>query len=672
MITLYNIQERVPVRTPLVIVHGEASAKQGTLIVANGNGPPLFYEINAGFFKAPVHLEPGNNSVSFTVRQGNKDLESIRANINYERIDNKPVHLCLLLAKDSPGFFDTTSQKAQEEGNGIELAVQKLRVAARLMQAFTHEQMQRAGFGSRTFNFAEEVANDTLLEQEGGQVRRNTVKIHVIRSSKTLKELRDPNLAQQNSKGTNTGGLFGIAMNDVKRTIPTEHPTQAAVMFLDAHWDTKLKLILTHAALGGGDGDLKLAIFGSHGIFSWPKSLERVQYAFQDTTRSNINEVANDSNQCGTYWECLNITMGAFLHEIGHLLGSPHQVSGIMLRDYVTFNRSFTSREVQCLRTGSKGKAPLLPSDECAWHRLDLLRYLHHPSFALPSDSQDPTFGHRNKDGGPSLLPMGNGSGYVKSPTGIYAVEVIQEDLARGYWEYKPQSLGGQGTQHEIQLIVNDLNGLLPNDRRDKEFDIRILSSGGEYFHKDVRKLLTDSSNVLTADWGAGKQRALKSGSLGDSSRGKAFPPLLFDSARVVNVRVYWGGALDGVRFDIGAPPVPARDYKSQTMLSKAFSAMSIGSQTVSGSVTVGKPTNNYSDFALKAGEGIKEFRIRSGAWIDAIQIVTSLGRTSEMYGSKNGGGQHTLEAPAGFKIVGMFGSVGQWLDSLGIVYAEV
>lgn len=41
-----------------------------------------------------------------------------------------------------------------------------------------------------------------------------------------------------------------------------------------------------------------------------------------------------------------------------------------------------------------------------------------------------------------------------------------------------------------------------------------------------------------------------------------------------------------------------------------------------------------------RRGETILGFSVRAGAWIDGIEILTSIGRRSGMYGNANGGSQ--------------------------------
>ncbi|KAH3670344.1 hypothetical protein WICMUC_004840 [Wickerhamomyces mucosus] len=698
----YNIQNKTTVHTPLFIIHGESVSEKGGFITVSHKHnafPPLHYEVSDGFFKLVTHLDPGLNPLvisqyhglvanGFPVSKNPPLITSTELSIYYQPLtQNQPIHLCLLIAKDSPATFDTTSIKKQQEGNDLNLAIKKLRVAGRLMQAYTNEQMLRAGFGNRTFNFVEEETNDTQFFQENESVIRNTIKIHVLRSRRTLSEIRDPNAAQQNEQGSRRGQLFdfaGEALRDYGAPFSTatpETPVQAAVLLLDSHWDKKLNLILAHAALGGGDNKLRLAIFGSHGVYSWPAYYEQIVPAFQDTTRSDINEVANDSNECSSYWECLNITNGAFMHEIGHLIGSPHQTYGIMLRDYITLNRSFVSREAICVRTGSQGKSPILPADECKWHRLDLLRFLYHPSFSLPSDSNDPSFGKDLKiSGKPVLLPLGNSRALLTSETGIYAIEIYKGDLAYAFIEFLPLSLGGQGPQKEINISYNDLKSRLPQDKQEGDYEVHALSiDGNQSEFREFHKLINDDSNFIHSDFGLGRGQltAIKSGVFGDINGGSQIPIVIFDPERVISFRIYWGHALDGIRVNLsehqeGPPPVPVRDYKSSGGLKSFFkSTVSSFTSTIRSTVLFGNETGNFTDFSLEQGEKLSHFKIRSGAWVDAIQIITDRGRSSPMLGNTAGGGEGSLSVPHDYEIIGFYGSKGDWLDSIGVIYTH-
>jgi hypothetical protein len=46
--------------------------------------------------------------------------------------------------------------------------------------------------------------------------------------------------------------------------------------------------------------------------------------------------------------------------------------------------------------------------------------------------------------------------------------------------------------------------------------------------------------------------------------------------------------------------------------------------------------TNNLSD--IRRGEVILGFNIRAGFWIDGLQILTSMGRKSDMFGNAKSG----------------------------------
>src|SRR5271156_2584858 len=101
-------------------------------------------------------------------------------------LQNPPVHLAVILARDSEGSFEAPPDRP----NGLDEAIRRFRMAAYLWQMYTAEQLFRnfsgkkgQGFGSarRSFRLDEEWSDDTLSLQESS-VWRMTAKIHVVRS----------------------------------------------------------------------------------------------------------------------------------------------------------------------------------------------------------------------------------------------------------------------------------------------------------------------------------------------------------------------------------------------------------------------------------------------------------------------------------------------------------
>ena len=194
--------------------------------------------------------------------------------------------------------------------------------------------MYRNKLGRRVFRIEEEWITGTsnYRDRETGTMR-SEARIHVVRCDKTVAELRDLDLAQQNPDAKRAGELFSIASEAVSKYFnPLPGQKQyVSVLLLDAHWDKAAKMITGHAALGGGGGAIQLAIFGSQALQSYPSSIEEVVPAFSDCTPTDANYVANDCNESGSSWEAACIGIGAHMHETGHLFGCPHQQSGIMV-----------------------------------------------------------------------------------------------------------------------------------------------------------------------------------------------------------------------------------------------------------------------------------------------------------------------------------------------------
>ncbi|WYZ34356.1 hypothetical protein EsH8_I_000632 [Colletotrichum jinshuiense] len=655
-----NITENAWVYQKVLLVHGTIGdpsqhSVDGTLSVTrlDDNFPPTYWPVCDSHFKALVYLQPGPNKIRFDFSSpklpnsaSSNPIHASYLTLHMLPANNAPpLQLAIVVAKDSPETFDAVPTRIEREGNGLDTAVRKFRMAAYLWQAFTAEQMWRNKFGRRVFRFEEEWITGTSnqRDRENGTLR-SEARVHIIRSDRTVAEIRDLELAQQNEKANKKGDLYGIAAEAVKQYFqPLGGQKQyVSVLMLDTQWDKDAKVVRGHAALGGNAGDLQLALFGSHCLQSYPASFEEVVPAFTDCTPTDLDFVANDCNQAGSSWEAANIGIGAHLHETGHLFGCPHQEYGIMLRDYLTLNRSFVTREAFCTRTKSKGGL-VLQADECGWHRLDCLRFRAHPCFKLPSDSP------MNLDDSVHAFPVESGNVVMMAATGIAFIELFSEadDVCRKWIEYPIEN---GSVQRQLTLNDRELREQLPEDKRKGRLRVSVKSHGGGSLDIDDFKRLCSKESSFKLTPGPLGKTAYRGKALGHSAmEGSVGQEVVFESASKQNrvlsrVIFYHGYAVDGMEF--------VYDDDSTQLFGKRG----------------GKEGGDTFEFDIRRGEYISGFYIRSGSWIDAIQVLTSLGRRSPMFGNAHGGSAHTVIPPRGYTICGVAGSCGAWVDGFSIL----
>ena len=618
------------VHSKVLLIFGQCADAQFPIdgsVTVNHHGdnfPSTLWPVCDSHFKALVHLQPGPNrlrldfvSPKLSSPSGQLHPHSSWININFLPLTAcAPLQLCILVAKDSPETYDAVPERIQKEGNGLPTAIRKFRMAAYLWQAFTAEQMNRNGFGRRCYRYDEEWQPGTLTwrDLETGQMR-NEAKIHVIRLNKTVQEIQDLDVSQQYGSAKRKGELFTFAREAVKGYFGATpgQPQYVSCMFLDSHWDRKVGSIRGHAALGGGDNALKLAIFGSHCLQSYPAHIEEVVPAFSDCTRTDTNHVANDSNEAGSNWEAANIGIGAHLHETGHLFGCPHQENGVMLRGYTRLNRTFTCREPYSTRTKQQGQRLCMPKDECGWHRLDTLRFRFHPCFQLPTDQST------NWDSSIQVWNVENGAVLITAASGVAWIEVFPEgDEHCHHWiEYIDQTNAPAGAPRQVTLTEDELLAALPENKRKKNLKVKVFSCGGaQHTVDDFAKLSSKGAKMKLPDGKPG----FKSSQLGSSDmEGSESMELILGTCLkqpmfLLSVRVYHGKSLDGLEFIYD------------------------GGHTELFGKRGGK--RGGTDFPLdrKMAETIVGFHVRAGKWIDGIQILTSTGRRSQMFGNANGG----------------------------------
>lgn len=643
-----QVSQKVLIITGIVPGPGGRSIDgEVTVSRSDDDYPAVSWPVHDCQFKALVYLQSGLNRLRFDFASPKlpnsnttNPIHSTQLTINVMPVSNSPpLQLAILLAKDSPGTFDAPPARAEREGNNLDVAIRKFRMAGYLWQAYTAEQMFRNKFGRRTFRFEEEWTQGTTCARDHEMGRmRNEARIHVIRMDKTLAEIRDLNIAQQNQNAADQGGLFPIAAEAVRKYFNLKPGQQQYVscMFLDSQWDPKEKLIRGHAALGSSSGDLKLAIFGSHSLHSYPTMLEEVVPAFTDCTPTDTKFVANDCNEAGSSWENANIGIGAHLHETGHLFGCPHQANGVMLRDYVYLHRSFVTHEAYCTRTKSKG-GPVAQADECTWHRLDLLRFRGHPCFSLPNDPP------RHPDDSVQAWPMEDGKVAITAPSGISFVEIYGDgdDLCTTWMECPTE---GEQVKRQLVVTEEDLRKRLPENKRKGKIRLAVKSNGGGGLEIEDVRVLCGKESKLTVGNPVTGWTAYRSKKFGSSQMDGTEPiEIVFTSAtkqeRVLSrVVFYHGAALDGMEF--------IYDDDSKQVFGKVGGNVQVGVFDL-GKLgfhahparprTLGHAlTSPCTD--IRKGEYISGFHIRSGFWIDGIQVLTSLGNRSPFFGNAHGG----------------------------------
>ncbi|KAH6685427.1 zinc metallo proteinase [Plectosphaerella plurivora] len=368
--------------------------------------PVQSWPIADGLIKMIVLLSPGLNKITIERIHGEERIVRV-LNLTYvPLLQSPPLHLAIMVAKDSPLLIDCPPGKYASISTGhssIDAAIAKFRMTAYMWQALTAEDMRMKGLGRRSFRFEEEWAADTtsrefvqgahesVLHETGAM--RSTAKIHIIKSDRTVAEIRDENVAQQNPRARHKTRLFDWFLQAIDaHGSPLESSGRPIVagLILDSHFSSPKDMILGHAALGSHQPvGVSLGMMGSHLTYAWPRFLEEVSSCLLDT-RVPGTTVGNDNGECSTFWEACAIGQGAFLHEVGHAFGAPH-TTGIMARGYARhWPRNFVVRTAYCGSLNQKGFVVVDGQTDnfARWDMGDALSFRVLPHFWLPGDQR--------------------------------------------------------------------------------------------------------------------------------------------------------------------------------------------------------------------------------------------------------------------------------------------
>jgi len=167
---------------------------------------------------------------------------------------------------------------------------------------------------------------------------------------------------------------------------------------------------------------------------------------------------------------------------------------------------------------------------------------------------------------------------------------------------------------------------------------------------KDEGLTMNTLDNVMGLGRSFETRQGFKSKKLGFSQmQGSEPQEIIFDSTNLqtklmTSIKVYSGNSLDGIEFCY-------EDGHSQLFGKRG-----------------GKTGGDEIFFDTRKGEILLGFYVRAGLWIDGIEIVTSTGRRSGVFGNPTGGSGHTLITPRGYSIAGVCGSCAQWVDGFQII----
>ncbi|EEP82613.1 conserved hypothetical protein [Uncinocarpus reesii 1704] len=599
-----------------------------TLNHLNDSFPSTTWPVRESHFKALLHLVPGPNKVRLdflSKKVANATAHQSVISVNYlPMINCPPLHLVILLAKDSHGQFDT-AESASKKDNSLDVAVRKFRMAAYLWQAFTQEQMYRNNFARRSFRFEEEWQTGTISSKDAvSHQMRNEAKIHVIRCDKTVAELTELSLGRGHAPGRNNE-LFEIvkAALDQRFMPPPGQKSYVTALILDNHFDSKLQSATGHARVGTADNGLELAVFGSRGLQSYPSCIEEVVSAFTDCARPDTGPLANGNNECGSNWEMATASLGAHLREIGRVFGCSERESGIMSHDYLRFNRSFTSWEPYCTRTKEQGLRLCLAQDETSWHRLDALRFRLHPCFRHPSDPPP------SSNGSIHVWAVDSSKILLTSMSGVAFIEIYtdEDDICIAYFDYMNGELGNSnnGLSKQVTVTEDEIRARLPENRKKARKLKLVIVSGSLCSHtvEDVSLLKAKGSIIKLPNGQAG----YRSNNLGFAASLEAPPQdLILDSA-VIQTKL-----LTSIKVHHSPSAVNGIEFCYEDATSQFF-----GSQPSQPAI--------ISEHILdtRRGELLTGFYIRAAHKVEGLGIITSMGKINGVYGDATAGVGYVL-----------------------------
>lgn len=390
-ITIDNLKAGDVYRYPVISVRGETQADSLTLGLSDHDQHAA--EVVGGKFIGLIELKPGANTVF--LKSGGKTLKT---KVFYQRMTTPyKVHAVWYVSSDEGSDYPYAKPGEKQKLN------EKLDTMLKMMQTFTAEAMDSAGYGKKTF------ALDT---DKNGKVI-----VTIVKANKTGAELRVEDADKTWGEGY-----------DIIKKIFDENTQKYAALMAFSRWDTTTKKGLGAFALGGG---AQAMMYGGT-VSLYPNSIDEVQSAFSDTTFIDPEKTYEDSAFRKTRWANVSTAFGAFLHELGHTFGLPHCADrfGIMSRGFDHFNRRFML--VEPFVYGQTQGAEFAPDQIARWDAFHASRLNWSPWFQ-PDGKNGGEFDRTN----PPTIAIDGDRVTVESARGIRTAGAELDDKFPSFKEFK-------------------------------------------------------------------------------------------------------------------------------------------------------------------------------------------------------------------------------------------
>jgi len=483
-------------------------------------------------------------------------------------------------------------------------------------------------------------------------IMRNEPQVNIVQLDNTTEEIHM--MSEKQLLDAAVQALHGYL-----RPYP-EQLEHVAAMLLDTHWDASASQLAGHAAISGGDKNIKVALYGSHALHAYPSCIEDVVSAFEDSNRTNAAHVSNLNGTAGSSWEAANTALWEHLREVSKIFGCETQISGIMCPQQPSrFSRCFVTNESYSTAEQRKGFKPVMETDEMAWCKIDLLRFRNHPCFRIPNDPAV------QPDCEVQFWPLNDRRISINARNGITFIEAYAGDEATAYlvrdFVSQPPLMNSDGAiirsavPNSTLITEKEIRSALPQNKAKGK--VRVIAHSAGTARAEIADLATIFED-RKVKMSSGKQ-AYRSPKIGFTET-----PNIEQQDLVLHNAVDTHTLLQSIKIYTDSQHVYGLEFMFEGQVSQFFgNKMVIDAENVEVA---------RFDFSTREAEILSGFSVRVGdSGIAGIRLSTNLGRRSQWFGrqfANRTSDDHALIAPARFTIAGVSGTVGTSLTSFAVL----